>query len=351
MRLVCSPLIAAVFSVVCGVPVLAQNTISAKAGMINIPDGDVYLLDAKGGEPRKVEPKPAEFADVKEGQTLKTGEGRAEVLLTPGSFLRMLDDSSFKLVSNRLTDVRLDVLKGDVMIEAMEMIEGNSITVTAGGTNATLTKGGLYRFGVAPVRVRVYQGEALIETGGQKTVLHAGKELVATDSGWKQAKFDAKDSDALYRWSKRRNSYIAMANVWAARQSNSLAGKGQGAWSFNPYFGFATYLPWASTLRSPFGYYFYTPATVYNVYAAPVFAGGGSGPAVTRTLHSGTAQRSAFADRSTGDFTRSTVIDSRSSAPAAPIVSAPAAPAPASTSVSRAPAATGSTGGHTGRGN
>jgi hypothetical protein len=260
-----------------------QNAISAKAGMINVADGDVYIVDAKGGEPRKIEPKVSEFIDLKEGQTLSTVEGRTEVLLTPGAFLRMADNGSFKLFSNRLSDVRLEVLTGSVLIEATEMIEGNQITVLTKDSTVTLTKGGLYRFDAEPARVRVYLGEAQAEYNGQKMVVKAGKELQAASGTWAVAKFDSKETDALYRWAKRRSGYIAMANVSAARQSTS-GGSGfsngfssGGRWYYNPYFGFATYVPWGDTCRSPFGYYYYTPRTVMAVYAPPQYQGGGGG--------------------------------------------------------------------------
>lgn len=264
-----------------GTAALAQNAISAKAGMINVADGDVYIVDAKGGEPRKVEPKVSEFVDLKEGQTLRTADGRSEVLLTPGSFLRMADDSSFKLFSSRLSDVRLEVLTGSVLIEATEMLEGNEITVLAKDATLTLTKGGLYRIDADPAaRIRVYLGEAIVERGGQKTTLKGGREMAASASGWTMAKFDVKDTDPLYRWSKRRSGYIAMANVSAARQSTSRGnGFSGGSWYYNPYFGFATYVPWGDTLRSPFGYYYYTPSTVMAVYypPRPVYSGGNGG--------------------------------------------------------------------------
>ena len=251
--------------------------------MINVADGDVYIVDAKGGEPRKIEPKVSEFIDLKEGQTLSTVEGRTEVLLTPGAFLRMADNGSFKLFSNRLSDVRLEVLTGSVLIEATEMIEGNQITVLTKDSTVTLTKGGLYRFDAEPARVRVYLGEAQAEYNGQKMVVKAGKELQAASGTWAVAKFDSKETDALYRWAKRRSGYIAMANVSAARQSTS-GGSGfsngfssGGRWYYNPYFGFATYVPWGDTCRSPFGYYYYTPRTVMAVYAPPQYQGGGGG--------------------------------------------------------------------------
>jgi hypothetical protein len=243
--------------------------------MINVVDGDVYLVDAKGGEPQRVQPKVSEFIDIKEGYTLKTTEGRSEVLLTPGAFLRMADDSSFRMISTRLTQVKMEMLTGSSLIDVTELIDGNEITVRQANASVAILKGGLYRFDSQPMRVRVYQGEAVVEVDGQKVTLRSGREMASGSNGWVQAKFDVKDTDALYRWAKRRSGYLAMANVSAARQAGTRSSFSQGAWSFNPYFGFYTYLPWSDTLRNPFGYYYYTPSTVMAVYYPSHQAGGG----------------------------------------------------------------------------
>ncbi|WP_321477097.1 hypothetical protein [uncultured Paludibaculum sp.] len=277
MRLAKSLVIASVAAVSLAGGAFAQNAISAKAGMINVAEGDVFLVDAKGAE-KQVQPKPSEFVDIKEGQTLKTTEGRVEVLLTPGAFLRMADNSSFKMFSNRLSDVRVDVQSGVVMVEAAELLEDNHITVLTKDAIVTLTKAGLYRFEAEPAGVRVYMGEAVVEQNGQKTTLKGGRELVASAAGWTPGKFDVKETDPLFRWAKRRSGYIAMANVSAARQTSPRNGfLGSGSWLYNPYFGFATFIPYSDTLRSPFGFYYYTPSTVMAVYYPPVYGGGGGG--------------------------------------------------------------------------
>ncbi|QOY87795.1 hypothetical protein [Paludibaculum fermentans] len=337
MRLAQSLVIASVAAVSLAGGVFAQNAISAKAGMINVAEGDIFLVDAKGVE-SQVQPKPAEFIDVKEGQTLKATEGRVEVLLTPGAFLRMADNSSFKLFSNRLSDVRLDVQSGVVMIEAAELLEDNHLTVLTKDAIVTVTKAGLYRFEAEPASIRVYMGELLVEQNGQKTTLKGGRELVAAAGGWTPGKFDAKETDPLFRWSKRRSGYIAMANVSAARQSTPRNGfLGSGSWMYNPYFGFMTFIPYTDTLRSPFGFNYYTPSTVMAVYYPPVYGGGGGRGGYGAQTGNGFA--ASMPGRSA----------SGSSYSAAPMVSSPAAVA-SSSGISRGSGGMGSVGGGGGGG-
>lgn len=314
---------------IAALPALAQNAISARAGMVNVADGEIWVIDAKGGEPQRVEPKPSELFEVKEGQTLKTTEGRAEVLLTPGAFLRMGEESSFKLVGNRLSDVRLDVLTGSVLVEVVEYLDGNGITILTKDATATLLKAGIYRIDGEPGRIRVYSGEARVEIAGKTETLKGSRELIASAGGWTAAKFDDKEGDALFRWAKRRSGYIAMANVSAARTAKDSFSCGSrcGMWAFNPYFGFATYLPYRDTLRNPFGYYFYTPYSVMAVFAPrPVYApgyGGGGG------MGGGGWARGGYSDGVSSMPSRSSTASysggSVASAPSAPAASAPAA--------------------------
>src|SRR5579862_1047076 len=85
---------------------LAQSVISAKSGLIHYAEGRV-LLD---GQP--VEQHLGTFPDIKEKAELRTEEGRAEVLLTPGVVLRVGESSAIRMVTNRLIDTRVEFLSG-----------------------------------------------------------------------------------------------------------------------------------------------------------------------------------------------------------------------------------------------
>ena len=83
----------------------AQAVISAHSGLVNFVEGDVKIAD------QTVKLNGAIFPDVKVGQTLSTQKGRAEVLLTPGVFLRLDNNTSFRMVSNKLTDTQVEILQ------------------------------------------------------------------------------------------------------------------------------------------------------------------------------------------------------------------------------------------------
>jgi hypothetical protein len=273
----------------------AQSVISAHSGVIHFVEGQVTL------EGQPVQPKFAEFPDVKNGQTLAAQDGRAEVLLTPGTILRIGENSSFLMVSNNRSDTRLQVLTGSAIIEVGEMLPSNAITLVYGDAHIELIKKGLYRVDADPGKFRVYEGEARVTEGSQTLIARKGRE-VALGKVLDMSGFDVKDVDALMRWASRRSEYLAQANVSAARSASSLgylggggsgygSGYGMGSWAWNPWYGMFTYMPYGNNMYySPFGYAYYSP---YNVgYYMPVQSGGG-----------GVSRGSAFPTTSAGTAT------------------------------------------------
>lgn len=294
-----------------GTAALAQQVISARSGLIHYVEGSVQL----DGKPVQV--KLGAFPEVKENMTLSTGDGRAEVLLNPGVFLRLAENSSIKMVANRLSDSRVEFLGGSAMVEASSQLaqKDNSVTILYNGSSARLLKSGLYRLNSEPAEFRVYSGEAEVGSGANVMTVKAGKS-VAMDGEVAVEKFNPKDGDSLSNWSQRRGEYISMANVSAAKYVNdSGAGWGSNGWYYNPYFGMFTYIPMNGMFYSPYGYAYYSPTYAYRVYQAPGNyygrsggVNGGSGAGVGRAgfntaspIHSTTAAPSARA-ASMGSF-------------------------------------------------
>jgi hypothetical protein len=253
------------------VAALAQSVISARSGMIHYVEGQVFLGD------QAVQSKFGSFPEVKENGTLRTQTGRAEVLLTPGVFLRLGENSSFRMVTNRLIDTRLEFISGSAVIEADELPKDNSVTVVYKDTAIRLAKKGLYRFDGSPAALHVFDGEADVKAGDRTIEVKDGK-MVTLDSDLAMAKFNKNATDPLDRWSRRRGEYLAMANVSAA---NSIRRSGSSwmasGWRWNPYFGMFTFIPMSGVAYSPYGYRFWSPVAVGRVYERPVVSSGGFG--------------------------------------------------------------------------
>src|ERR1700679_3998981 len=90
----------------------AQSITSAHSGTLHYFEGDVSIDGAQ------VQPKVGKFQEIKVQSVLSTALGRAEVLLTPGVFLRLGENSSIRMIDNRLVSTRVDVLSGNVILES-----------------------------------------------------------------------------------------------------------------------------------------------------------------------------------------------------------------------------------------
>jgi hypothetical protein len=271
----CAAIAFSIFASFSGTACFAQNVISAHSGLIHYVEGRV-LLDGK-----PVEVKITNFPEVKQNMELRTEDGRAEVLLNPGVFLRLAENSAIRMVANKLSDTKVEFLSGSALIEASRELsqKENFVTILYKGSAAHLRKSGIYRFDSEPAQFRVFSGEAEVETGSNVLIVRTGK-LVSLDGLVAVEKFNPKDGDELSRWSERRAEYVSMANVSAAKYvSNSGTGLSSSGWYFNPYFGMFTYIPMNGMFYSPYGYSYFSPYTVYRVYQAPgnYYTGGNSG--------------------------------------------------------------------------
>jgi len=259
-------------------PGFGQMAISTKAGLINVADGEVFV------DGKLVAPKATEFVTIPKEGLLKTTEGRVEVLLTPGSFLRMADYGSFRLLENDLSNVVVDLIEGAALVEVAELSGETAITLKAQEQVVRLRKAGIYLVEVTPqARVRVYgSGEAEVAVNDEVFTVKGSRELVAATNGWTVNKFDSKDTDPLYRWAMRRSEYIAMANLSAARSaprrgfdSLGMWGALPGGWFLNPWFGTMTYVPFGNNVFSPFGWAYFSPVSAWRFYTMPRPVDGG----------------------------------------------------------------------------
>jgi hypothetical protein len=277
-----------------------QNAISARAGMVNHVEGQVFI------EGKAIDPKFGQFPQVNNDETLSTQEGRAEVLLTPGVFLRLDENSSFKMLSNRLSDTAVEIASGSALLEVDELLKDNAIAVHFKGGTISLTKQGLYRFDQDLARLRVYDGEAHVTLGENNLTARKGKQVVLGDD-LVASNFDTKVTDPFYRWASRRAEYISTANISSARTAGGnglLSGgngllSGYGNWAWNPWFGMFTYLPGIGYGYSPFGWGLFSPYTVGYLYTPYLWGGAGyTYPTLGRvapTTINGTSRAAALA--------------------------------------------------------
>ena len=194
-------------------PASGQSVISAHSGVIHFSEGTVLVDD------QPVEQKLGKFHDVNDGSELRTLDGRAEVLLTPGVFLRVGENSAIRMISNDLTNTRVELLNGSAIVESDDVAPRTAITMSYREFQVHFEKNGQYRFNTDPAEIKVYKGEAEVLLGGKPVEVEDGQALsFATPLACR--KLENQSGDALDHWATARNESIAENNVTTGDPDN-----------------------------------------------------------------------------------------------------------------------------------
>ncbi len=255
---------------------LAQSVISARSGIVHYVEGAVTI------DGTATNPKFGQFPEIRKDQILATEEGRAEILLTPGVFLRLGENGSVRMISNSLANTRVEMLTGSALLEVAQLLPDNAVTFVTKGSEISFAKKGLFRMDVdadGGARLRVYDGQAAVSKvlgeSSEKLLAKKAHQIDLTGDKLADTKFPADETDPLYRWSARRAGYIATANLVSARVAGNSDNGGSsssflgGRWSWNPYMGMFSYLPASGIVWSPFGSAYYSPGVAYYVTYVP----------------------------------------------------------------------------------
>jgi hypothetical protein len=268
----------------------------SKSGMVSYIQGAVYNDDALIPDPIV-----AQFPYIKEGGSLRTAEGRAEVVMNPGVMVRVGENSALRMITNRFIDTRVELTQGAATVQLVEAEKDNSFTLVCKDATVAISKAGFYHFYAQPAAVKVFSGEARVQMGDQTIEVSAGKMLQFDGGNATVQKFDKESTDSLDNWSGRRGELVSAANASAARNCGNggyanfqrVPTNGyisstpcQGNWNWNPYYSMWTYIPFMNRYCDPFwGYCYYNPVGAWNYYyqPRPVYTNpGASGTPVAR---------------------------------------------------------------------
>jgi hypothetical protein len=246
------------------VATLAQTTVSARPGTLNYTEGQAAV------DGRQLTAGPESATTLAAGQSLSTNTGKAEILLTPGIFLRVGSNSTVQMVSPNLTQTEVRLEQGRANVEVDEIYSQNRILIDMPNGQAQIMKKGLYAFDATNSTVSVFDGQANVYPGVDLQAdvkpieVKGGRRLTLAGDSETPVKFD-KDSakDNLYKWGSLRSQYLGEANL-------DLANRYAGSSGFNPGWYWAgggygyTWLPGNGLFWNPYGYGFYSPYYIYG---------------------------------------------------------------------------------------
>src|SRR5712671_2184660 len=304
----------------------AQNRekfgISAKAGGVNTVSGRVMVT--RTGQAAQL---LSSQDDLVSGDIVTTDAGsQLEVLLNPGSYLRVAGNSEFELVDNSLNNLVVKLVKGSAIIEATGGDNADlRINVLANQQSLLIIHGGIYRINVQPTvaELLVRKGRVLPSTSTNGLV-KGGTKVMYSSGGLLTAKLTKQDQDEFDVWSKTRAETLARANGkisgramngylaslspfdWAFSAANPW-----GLWTFSSFSHCFTFVPFHYGWSSPYGHYY---GNYYNVW--PYYGSPGYGPNSVIVRNPGSSGGSSgFPGGSSSGGSSSGSLPSGSSAP------------------------------------
>jgi hypothetical protein len=240
-------------------------------GTLNYVEGQVSV------QGQKQTPKSVGSTYLEPNQVLATRDGNAEMLLTPGAYLRIGHNSAVKMISPGLADTQVQLMKGSAMLEVDELFKENDMSVVVDGATTRIEKQGLYDFNANEPSVKVLDGKAVTYEGDQKVNLKKGREaLLAEAQPLAGQKFDKNqvEEDPLYRWSMLRSEYATDSNVDAANALLAEGGWWGPGWYWDPFWCDFAFMPGWGMMWGPFGWPFFSP---WSVGWAPCYGFGYGG--------------------------------------------------------------------------
>ena len=236
--------------------------ITAEAGGVNHVEGEVRVSRTAGKTGRLLKGDSVAVGD----RVLTESNGRAEILLNPGSYVRIAGDSAFEFKTTALEELQLKLSKGSAIFEVFATNDFR-VTVEAPKAEISLIESGVYRVDVladGTSRLEVWKGKA--EVAG--TVVKGGRFVSSGGGPVAVAKFDRDEKDDFELWSRSRAKDLAKANselkdrdMRTALMRSYLGGgwnayNSFGLWVYSPRLGRNCFLPFGWGWSSPYGYGF-----------------------------------------------------------------------------------------------
>jgi hypothetical protein len=251
-----------------GAPATEGLVVYAKAGRINLAEGEARSrrTDSDPG-------KPVTTAyEIAVGDIVSTGpDSRLEILLSPGSYLRVGENAEFQMRSTNLENIHFVLRRGSAIIETggyKKFVSQLRIETPSG--LGYVSSRGICRIDILPDGTAFAAVKGTLTLGSKTVALRDGEQVMVTGLGagpvTKIAKSPAPDQ--LEAWSRQRADALAAASHRLDRRrlelamrraaaadsfTSSLRGQA-GFWAATGAGGGYTFMPFLRDWRSPYGF-------------------------------------------------------------------------------------------------
>lgn len=247
-----------------GISASDKYLISAKAGGVNFAEGEVNRTLTNGKSRLLLKGDNIEIGD-----RVSTGlNGRIEILLNPGSYLRLGGNSSLEFESTALDDLQIKIISGSAMFEVFATDQFR-VNISTPNEKLAFFESGVYRIDLRPDGsgdIRVTEGKAAVGRIGNLKLVTTGKMALFGDGTVTIAKFNRDKRDELADWSKTRAKNLAKltASLRNSNVRNSLLSSFNGGrwnmydsfglWIMDPISRMFCFMPFGQGWYSPYGY-------------------------------------------------------------------------------------------------
>jgi hypothetical protein len=217
-----------------------QFIVSAKAGLVNYVDGhaNVHMHE-----------------QIPAGKPIETGpKSHIEVLLNPGSFLRLAENSTVVFDSVDLTNIAVRVVSGGAFLEAGDIEKRIPIRITTGRLTVSVVSPGMYRFyGDTAV---VLDGK--LRTADSSITVKKGQQTTNNGDRYEKSKIPLSAGlDDLEVWNRQRSFDVAKANALAYNGQTGavfypFSSMNGAAWMYSSFLSGFTFVP-QNSYRSYWG--------------------------------------------------------------------------------------------------
>jgi FecR protein len=282
-----------------------QSVVSVRSGLINFSEGEV-LID---GQP--LQRRFGTYASLKAGSDLVTRSGRAELLLTPNTYFRVGSETAVRMISDNLTDTRIELLGGSAMLDSSTAGAKTPVTITLRDAAVRFTAPGKFRLDSDPPQLRVFEGSAEVDENG-KTVKVEPEQLLPLSGAPIVKRFTEGSDNLLDLWSDERHMLIASNISDSQSYGDPLTDPDPDPTTLAGNYPYPGYIPllgypplvgatnpglgvgYGTVVYGPYGAYSpYSPYGVYSPYS-PYGVYGGLGYGIYTPLYLRTVVRPGF---------------------------------------------------------
>jgi hypothetical protein len=230
-----------------------QSVRSTRSGLLYFFEGYVFIGD------EQLQQKFGRFPEIDAGRVLRTELGRAEVLLTPGVVLRVDENSAIRMLSDSLSDTRIELLRGSAILEVGHEAANPPDTLIYKSWQLRIPEDSIARINSEPAQVRVLSGTAAVSAEGTPGVVTVQRGEVLPLASVLVTEATPPAADDFNVWAMNRSSVVSEDNTIGAGITDDpdqidTSGAALGSFSYFPQTGIPSL-----GINYPYGLSFWSP--------------------------------------------------------------------------------------------